>query len=606
MPSLHERDGTLVAVDWSGITIADITDEPGRDGHGSLHLADDHPDIDEFVAGRVVLIDHEADGDIGGFILQDPAADLSDGPPVTVWSGIGMDGLLGTSRSLAGFVKGDADGTGDVVYGWVARSWDDSGWADTPTSGGTFGQPAPGMPTPPPQWPDKYTEWLEGPLWGRAALSFAADGVTLWAAGRVQVWLDGEEVADTTADGVAARATIDVAAGQVLAVQVSDGRKGGACITQDVDGDAEVLWRTSTGAPYSVATAESQRVAIAAESPPYPWGSDYPSTGGSTLQGTWELTVPGYGTTAAIQWDTTAAAVQSALNAVAGVTCTVTGDDPWTVTFAAAMGDVGSMGITHSDLRHDHAQTGVTTTTPGKATWAAKPATDWAVTTTEPDGVTFGYVAGEVDAEMDGRGLWAGITLHPTMTALVDADGTAWAVSLPFVAFSRGQAGDLLRAAGQAFACWHLLDPSWQLAGRQAGVDRTGTVDLDGVVVAADIEPARGPTVTHVWVEVDGNAGWIPTGVAGPRVEAHATFGQARTLREITQAAIEVAAAQRSPWTATLEMASGRTPRPSTNFRAADLVAYGVRTVKVLQVTSTPPTRDFAGWRYTVEVEDAA
>lgn len=119
------------------------------------------------------------------------------------------------------------------------------------------------------------------------------------------------------------------------------------------------------GDPGEDAVNEVQAVVLDAEAPPYPWGSDYPSPGG--LGGTWTLTFRGQ-TTAPIQWDASAGDVGTALGALSNIdSVTVTGSgttaDPYEVEFDGPdMAGEGwdLMSMSHSDLRHDHTNSGVT------------------------------------------------------------------------------------------------------------------------------------------------------------------------------------------------------------------------------------------------------
>ena len=107
--------------------------------------------------------------------------------------------------------------------------------------------------------------------------------------------------------------------------------------------------------PGDPAINEVQRIRLGAEDPPWPWGSTYPSPGG--LSGTWRLNFDGRWT-AAIAWDANAAAIKSALEALPNIDgVTVTGTDPWDITF-----DTGNVAgrklpllqMEHTDLRHVH------------------------------------------------------------------------------------------------------------------------------------------------------------------------------------------------------------------------------------------------------------
>ncbi|MEI7743592.1 MAG: MBG domain-containing protein, partial [Chloroflexota bacterium] len=74
-----------------------------------------------------------------------------------------------------------------------------------------------------------------------------------------------------------------------------------------------------------------------------PAGAVYSASVGSATGGTFTLTVGG-ATTAALAYNAAAADVQTALNALAGVTATVTGSAPWVITFAAAPASVSISG----------------------------------------------------------------------------------------------------------------------------------------------------------------------------------------------------------------------------------------------------------------------
>ena len=113
--------------------------------------------------------------------------------------------------------------------------------------------------------------------------------------------------------------------------------------------------------PEAPAVNAVQRIRVDAEPPPWPWGSTYPSPGG--LPGYWRLWFEGRWT-APINWDVYQsgtqgrAEIKSALEALPNIDgVTVTGSDPWDVTFDTgnvAGRSVQLMQMDHSTLRHTH------------------------------------------------------------------------------------------------------------------------------------------------------------------------------------------------------------------------------------------------------------
>lgn len=113
-------------------------------------------------------------------------------------------------------------------------------------------------------------------------------------------------------------------------------------------------------------TDEVQRVALNAEEPPYPWGSDYPSPGG--LPGTFTLSHRSQ-TTSALQWDASTGDIEAALEALPHVDgVTVSGATTSTFDVAFDGSDVAGqlqelLKLNHSQLRHG--TSGVTRVTAG-------------------------------------------------------------------------------------------------------------------------------------------------------------------------------------------------------------------------------------------------
>ena len=119
------------------------------------------------------------------------------------------------------------------------------------------------------------------------------------------------------------------------------------------------------GAEGDPGTNEIQQVVLNADSPPFPWGSSYPSPGG--LGGTWGLVHEGQ--TATFDWDDNAATVEAGLDTLSttnGVTVTGSGTtaDPFVVEFTDARAH-DLMTLLHDDLRHTHNGHGVTRTQGG-------------------------------------------------------------------------------------------------------------------------------------------------------------------------------------------------------------------------------------------------
>lgn len=598
---LYSADGSLITALDAEVVVpgwAHTLDGPGA---GSIEIFEDHPNYSDLTGDRIIAcLDDEA-GVVYGFVLIDSAGQFSDDANLRVWTGPGVETKLGTSQHPRAVIIGDGD-TDLVTYGWVARDYAADEFTDGVISGGHIqAQRKPSWKAK--RFPDPIAEWIisqdsdtpTGSYWVRHTLDTqgAREGVELWVAGKAVVYLNGDPVLESDRLSDVTQATIDLTGDDVLAVELT-GRAawtlGVAGNTDDEDdtNDFRVLYRSTTGAPYSVDASEVHQIVVAPESPPYPWGSDYPSTGPDNLQGVWTYSLPGKGTTAAIQWDADASDFEDALEALSGIEdVEVTGSNttasPFVVTFLDPIGAIGAGTLDHHDLRHSHGATYAKVTTRGKSTPTAAPgAGALAGSSDEPDGVTHGYVATRALAEAQARGCLPGVTL--TFSDTLDTNGDPWDETMPMVSFRPEQFGDIMRQCCQYFETFMQVGPALNVyVTNDPGLDLTATVDVnDNLVDATWSEPSQ-IDVTHVRALVDGGAGWVSVGGTGRR-EVVASFGTARESGQLGRAARSLARELSGVREGTWTMGPTLTPRPYADFTVGDLVSFGPWDCRVLAI----------------------
>ena len=365
-------------------------------------------------------------------------------------------------------------------FGWMAYDYDDSGWTSpAPYSGGL--QKAPrfdvrrGLPE---QFPDPDAEWigpealtgnqygqlveghqaddywylrdhLVGGYSGLARLHIAADNEFL-------AYLNGSQIA--TGDDWRRTVSVDVelTGNDRLALQIynalpTTGPNPSAVIysitTITADGEAgDVLFRSTSGQVFSKSSNAKQRITIAADSPPFPWGSTYP---GPTLSGTWRVVWNG-NRSEPISWRTSEGSLKRAIEGLPGIdevtiTERVGGSGSSPAGFQSAVVEFTGPNVSgrpqplfeleHDDLRHDHDQTGVVSLSTGRTASQSGPGADRIRVLAfpgSPPGVTIGFILQVLFDEANSRGFIAAITRG--FDATVDSRGVPWAKSIVFVA----------------------------------------------------------------------------------------------------------------------------------------------------------------------------
>jgi hypothetical protein len=127
---------------------------------------------------------------------------------------------------------------------------------------------------------------------------------------------------------------------------------------------------------------ETQDIVLAPESPPFPWGNSYPSTGPENIKGYYWFEFRGTRTAKLFYNQTSASQVRSALIGhpdIDDVTVTGSGTkaSPWRVVFTGARvreRPQPLIKLVHYDLRHDHSATRVTRVVGGEKGIAGTPA----------------------------------------------------------------------------------------------------------------------------------------------------------------------------------------------------------------------------------------
>lgn len=390
---------------------------------------------------------------------------------------IGPGVLELTRQALVEYAGGVVDGaipSDERPFGWMAYDFDDSSWtSEAPYSGGL--QKAPrfdvqrGLPE---QWPDPDAEWigpeeldgndshtaddywylrdhLVGGYSGLARLFITADNEFL-------AYLNGSQIASGDDWRRTLSVNIELTGNDVLAVQIynsapTTGANPSTVIysiaTIGEDGDIDdVLFRSTSGQVFSESRNAKQRITIAADSPPFPWGSSYPGGG---LSGTWRIVWNG-NRSSALSWDTSGTALKSAIEALPGIdSVTITnkvggsGSSPagfQSVEIEFTGPDVAGrpqplFELEHDDLRHDHSKTGVTNLTTGREAAQSGPGADRIRVVAfpgSPPGVTIGYILSVLFDEWKSRGGLTALTrgFNPT----TDSRGATWTKEIVFVA----------------------------------------------------------------------------------------------------------------------------------------------------------------------------
>jgi hypothetical protein len=581
-----------------------------------------------------------------------------------VWDPIQVSGpgVLELLRlGLVEYARGVGTGapSDERPFGWMAVDYDDSGgcWASpAPYSGGQWrrprfsskaGQPD-GFPDPIAEWigpealaptpqggqghtPDDY--WylrhaLVGGYSGPARIWISADDAHL-------TYFNGTEVAEGDDWRRMQQIDIELTGNDVLAIEVYNTKAGPTNNPSEVVytigtvGDEgqldQVLFRSTSGAVFSEARNEVQSIVLDPDTPPFPWGSSYPSTGPEQLQGTWRI-VYGSQTSGAIQWDAGASAVKAAIDTLVDGTVTVTGSgtsgSPWSVTFnggAAAGKTHPLLGVIHTDLRHNHATTRTRRIASGRTAVSSAPGED-AIRVCpfpgSPPGVTIGHILKTLLEEAQDRGFLSGITLG--FDAVTDSRGVPWADEIVLVLQVGNDnvlsAGERVREQGADL--W--MGPDFVFhAAQDRGVDRSASVEIPAEIAYGLEVETEDEEINALLVRTD--AGWFRWGSppGGKRREGFLTLGlQPSTSASTGLASAVLAASSRSRSVVRFFSRSGMGPQPYDGFGPLDRirVPYIPASSIVGPWSSTVARVDtIAGrvnplgeteWSYEVEAED--
>lgn len=264
---LLDTDWTLVK-EITGLAERGWTDPLRGAGAGSLTIRNDHPDIAEFTRRRIVRCTLDGTPVFTWVLQEDVSQRLSQEGPggkVTVWSGAGGLATLGMGKYHSAIVEGDGN-SGVKTIGWIAESWDDSGW-DEPTDRGFVGDGPEDS-----EWPDPEAQYLGSakggdPSYLRRFLDTDArpeivngNTVRLYLVGKGDwtAWWDGEEIATGDAWNVVSRDLEPLTAGgHQFAMEVESG--SGAMTLVGIDDDGEitgVLYRSFTQGVYGTGSPE--------------------------------------------------------------------------------------------------------------------------------------------------------------------------------------------------------------------------------------------------------------------------------------------------------------------------------------------------------------
>lgn len=381
----------------------------------------------------------------------------------------------------AGGVVPGAIPSDERPFGWMAYDYDDSGWTSpAPYSGGL--QKSPRFPAQrglPESWVDGDAEWigpeeLSGSPYGYQPIVTGHQADDYWylrdhlvggysGLARLHIAADNEFLAYLNGSQIAAgddwrrmvSVDIELTGNDRLAVQIynalpTTGPNPSAIIysitTITPQGEAgDVLFRSTSGAVFSSPQNAKQRITIAADSPPFPWGSSYP---GPTLSGTWRIVWNG-NRSEPISWRTSEGSLKRAIEGLPGIdSVTITervgGSGSSPAGFQSAVVEFTGPNVSgrpqplfeleHDDLRHDHDQTGVVNLTTGRSANQSPAGADRIRVLAfpgSPPGVTIGFILVTLFDEWKSRGGLSAITRG--FTATHDSRGVPWSKEIVFV-----------------------------------------------------------------------------------------------------------------------------------------------------------------------------